>query len=194
MIGRTQYSGPSSGVSSATGDTTSDSETSVDEESGDRTQPGSKADSSDPVLSAHRHRRGRKATLQKRIMRFFRRADRQESHADLRRKSFKKKAKRRATSQLAALQGSYTWTLISNVVLIIISAFQFGYHTGVINVPAGIIRDSVGIDETDWAVIVSIFTIGGLFGIKKKKDILITIHLYIINGRNVDCKSTKKKI
>lgn len=43
-------------------------------------------------------------------------------------------------------------------------SFQFGYGSGVVNVPGELIRKDVNLNKMEWSLIVSIFSIGGLVG------------------------------
>lgn len=71
-------------------------------------------------------------------------------------------------SFIPELQHNITVDLVMAVFIACLSAFQVGYNTGVINTPAAVIRSSmiwgVWVDDVSWAIIVSVFCIGGLVG------------------------------
>jgi len=62
----------------------------------------------------------------------------------------------------------YTTRLILVVFSVLMGAINFGYNTSVLNTPEAIIRQSLTsrpwVDDFSWAIIVSIFCIGGLLG------------------------------
>eukprot|EP00823_Brevimastigomonas_motovehiculus_P000314 TRINITY_DN10404_c0_g1_i1.p1 TRINITY_DN10404_c0_g1~~TRINITY_DN10404_c0_g1_i1.p1 ORF type:complete len:630 (-),score=97.86 TRINITY_DN10404_c0_g1_i1:61-1950(-) len=59
---------------------------------------------------------------------------------------------------------SYTGPLMLAVFVAMLGSFQFGYNSGVINVPEKIISSELGLSQFEWALVVSIFCIGGLLG------------------------------
>lgn len=66
------------------------------------------------------------------------------------------------------LQTEFNSVLAAAVLTATLSAFQVGFNTGVINVPAPMIRANLvpgdEVSNLQWSFIVSIFAIGGLFG------------------------------
>lgn len=60
--------------------------------------------------------------------------------------------------------GGMTFHLALCVFTSLLGSFQFGYNSGVINVPEKEIMDSLDLSETQFAVIVSIFCLGGFIG------------------------------
>lgn len=66
------------------------------------------------------------------------------------------------------------------VVSVLLSAINFGYNTSVLNTPEDVIRRALGgeegyVDDFSWAIIVSIFAIGGLMGSALAPPILDTV-------------------
>lgn len=59
---------------------------------------------------------------------------------------------------------NYTLQLVIAVFCAVLGSFQFGYNSGVINVPSAVICSDLNITPLEWSVIVSIFCIGGLVG------------------------------
>ncbi|TMW61348.1 hypothetical protein Poli38472_012539 [Pythium oligandrum] len=85
----------------------------------------------------------------------------------------------------------YTWPLLLSCCVALMSAFQFGYNTGV----TGALTPELvfpGHTELEWAICVSIFAVGGPIGsltagglstrLGRKKALLVDSFLYIIAG------------
>ncbi|CCI48594.1 unnamed protein product [Albugo candida] len=89
------------------------------------------------------------------------------------------------------LEPGYTWPLLSSCCVALMSAFQFGYNTGV----TGAINPDIvfpGHTAMEWAITVSIFAIGGPIGsisaghmsttLGRKKALLIGSVLFVLAG------------
>ena len=57
-----------------------------------------------------------------------------------------------------------TSPLLLAVTTAVLSSFQTGFNSALLNVPEPVIRHSLHLTDTDWSVVVSIFCIGGLLG------------------------------
>ena len=57
-----------------------------------------------------------------------------------------------------------TSPLLLAVTTAVLSSFQTGFNSALLNVPEPVIRASLALTDTDWSVVVSIFCIGGLLG------------------------------
>lgn len=67
--------------------------------------------------------------------------------------------------QMLLLQpSSLTLALTASVLCAMLAAFQYGYHTGVLNVPEATIMASLQLTQSQWACVVSVFCVGGLLG------------------------------
>ena len=59
---------------------------------------------------------------------------------------------------------TYTGALVLAVFSSVLSSFQVGLNSGILNVPESTIRRDLDLSTNEWALIVSIFCTGGLFG------------------------------
>ena len=86
---------------------------------------------------------------------------------------------------------SYTSALVLAVFSSVLSSFQVGLNSGILNVPESTIRADLALSTNQWALIVSIFCTGGLFGsllggrladLLGRKNLLTSSNVLFISG------------
>eukprot|EP01138_Halocafeteria_seosinensis_P000426 gb/GECG01000439.1/.p1 GENE.gb/GECG01000439.1/~~gb/GECG01000439.1/.p1 ORF type:complete len:571 (+),score=58.75 gb/GECG01000439.1/:1-1713(+) len=61
-------------------------------------------------------------------------------------------------------EGHVTGRLLMSLLVSLFGSFQFGWHTGVVNLVKSTIEDDLNIGNIEWGLIVAIFSIGGAVG------------------------------
>eukprot|EP01138_Halocafeteria_seosinensis_P012662 gb/GECG01012938.1/.p1 GENE.gb/GECG01012938.1/~~gb/GECG01012938.1/.p1 ORF type:complete len:528 (+),score=47.23 gb/GECG01012938.1/:1-1584(+) len=83
--------------------------------------------------------------------------------------------------------GRVTLRLVLSCIVSLFGSFQFGWHTGVVNLIEKIVKSNLALTKTEWGVAVGIFAVGGLMGawaVPKLADKLGRKHTLTLNSLN----------
>ena len=93
-----------------------------------------------------------------------------------------------------------TTPLLLAVTCAVLSSFQNGFNSALLNVPETVVRQALALTDTDWSVVVSIFCIGGLIGCSLggylsdrlgRKNYLVTNNVLFIVGALLQALATQ---